>query len=270
MIFDHDDYKAYISAACAEASIPYARVAEAAGVHRQYLTQVLKKKGQLSDEQAHLIGSFLGLRDDALAYFLLLVQEAKSANAVTRRYFAGRRAALSAAAKKLSAQLARDTAIVAPPPTGAADGLSAFFLDVVLQICHAHFFIPAFQKDPHLLRAKLRLEAVEFDDVIAKLTAMGLVEIKGGQIKSRQPFMHLEKDSPLSKQNHRNWRIYAAHVPIGRREQDLFFSSTVTSDRRSRQLLVERLKSVIAEFHVGLEGTADEEAFQVNVDVFGL
>ena len=148
--------------------------------------------------------------------------------------------------------------------------MSAFFLDVELQICHAHFFIPAFQREPRLLRDKLRLDAAALDDAVARLAAMGLVDVAAGQIRSRQPFLHLEKNSPLSTQNHRNWRIHAAHVPVGRRTQDLFFSSTVTSERRARKGLIEALKAVIAEFHVGLGATADEEAFQVNIDVFTL
>jgi hypothetical protein len=267
MVFAHDDYKSFISAACTEAGIPFARVAEAAGMHRQYLTQVLKKKGHLSDEQAHRVGVFLGLADEALAYFLLLVQEAKSAHPATRRYFATRRAELRAAKESLSANLAAETTIVAPR---APEAEAEFFLDVDLQICHAHLFIPAFQKDPRLLLAKLRLEPAALDALLARLVALGLVESVGGQLRSRQPFLHLDKDSPISKQNHRNWRVYAAHVPLGRRPGELFFSSTVTSDRKARKRLIDALKAVIADFHQGLAATADEEAFQVNVDVFGL
>ena len=145
-----------------------------------------------------------------------------------------------------------------------------FFLDVELQICHAHFFIPAFQKEPRLLREKLRLDKAGLDNAINRLAAMGLVEVAGEQVRSRQQFLHLEKNSTLSTQNHRNWRVYAAHVGRARGSSDLFFSSTVTSDRRMRKRLIDALKAVIADFHAGLAATADDEAFQLNIDVFGL
>lgn len=268
MPFAHDDYKSYVAAATTAAGTPLARVAEAAGMHRQYLTQVLRYKAHLSDEQAHLVGTFLGLRGDALAYFLLLVQEAKTTHPATRRYFAARRADLREAHEKLSAKLAKDTKVLRT--AGRDRDYTAFFLDVTLQICHAHFFIPAFQKDPKLLGDKLRLTASELDDALRALTEMGLVERAGTRVKSLVPFLHLERDSPLSRQNHRNWRIYAAHIPLGNREQDFIFSCTVTSDRKARKALVEKLKAVIAAFHQSLGDTGDDEAFQVNVDVFGL
>ena len=71
----------------------------------------VEKKGQLSDDQAHRVGTFLGLRDGALAYFLLLVQESKIAHPASKRYFAARRAALRLEGEKLN--LAPGTTIVA-------------------------------------------------------------------------------------------------------------------------------------------------------------
>ena len=150
------------------------------------------------------------------------------------------------------------------------DRRSDFYLDLKLQLCHSHFFVPAYQKNPAQVMAKLRLSPEEFEHCLERLLQWGMMEKNGKQLRSKQAFTHLEKNSLVSQQNHRNWRAYAATLPSLSGPDRFHFSSTVTSEKKNRLELVRRLEALIAEFHRELPGTADEEVFQVNFDVFAI
>lgn len=268
LVFAADDYKLLIRDLSSHAGVAFARVAEAAGIHRQYLGKVLQSKGHLSDEQAHRIGEFFALDDDALAYFLILVQEGKTSHPSTKRYFAKRRLALRRAQTDLETKLSKATRIV-ESAQDAAD-LAEFFLEVELQLCHAYLFIPTYQRDMTLLAASMRLSLAEVQSCIGRLKALGLITSAAGRHVSQSPFIHLKKHSSLSRQNHRNWRLYLANAATSQRDLDFSFTSTVTADRRARKALIDRLKEALGAFHRELPEATNEEVFQVNLDVLKL
>lgn len=265
-LLEYDDYKLYLLERCKAEALPHARLAEAAGLQRQYLPQVLRGKSNFSDEQAYLIGTFLGLVGDELSYFLLLVQEARVDRAKVRSYFSARRQSLRTQAR-LSGRLPAETKLV---ELGLGNAFDEFFLETDIQRAYAYFFIPRYQRDPGSIAQKLNASKARFEEITRKLMGMGLLERDEKSFRSKVRLLHLEKDSPISRQNHRNWRLHAAQLPAGAHEDAFFFSSTVSADARLRKDLMEKLKAVIAELHALLPDAKDEEVFQVNLDVFGV
>lgn len=57
-------------------------------VHLSFISQVLKRDKDLSQDQAFKAAEFLGLRDRARDYFLYLILEAKAGNQGLKKYYA--------------------------------------------------------------------------------------------------------------------------------------------------------------------------------------
>lgn len=266
-IYKFSDYKEFLQNFCEVNEITFSKVAEAARVHRQYLTQVFKQKAHLSEEQAFHAGSFLGLAEEELDYFLLLVREAKTGVGLARNYLAKKRQEIQKKKAQETIELPRETVVV-PKPAG--HDFMDYYLDLKLQLCHAYLFLPRYQQDLPALAQALRLSSEALEIVLRKLETLDLAAKDKHGWTSRTAFLHLEKGSTLSTQNHRNWRLLAANLPVLDQDANLFFSTTVISEEKVKLQLMAQLRKVLAQFHKSLPPTKNEEVFQVNVDVFGL
>lgn len=213
-----------------------ARLAEATQLSAPMITQILNGEKNLSPEAAFSTAQFMGLEEDELHYFLLLVQLARAGSHGLRTTLQKQVRAEKRKASELKRKIKPDREL---------DELTKqrFYSDWLYSGLRNMTACPEFQT-VDAIAAHLRLARPTVQKVIEFLLQQGLCVQKNGRLNVGPQFTHLEPNHPLVLQHHKNWRLKGMSKMSEKGEDDLFFTAPLSLSNAD----AEKVRALLPEF----------------------
>jgi uncharacterized protein (TIGR02147 family) len=268
---DYIDALSYIVEARKKSSkkFTYIRLAESIGVHRPYLSRVLKKQADLSEDQWFDLLHYLELDEDEMRYLTLIHQYTRSSNGKRKKILLVKIKEIQKnkrdSKKELKAQ------IQDPKHNSNNESLSEYYLNPNLQIIHFYFTIPEVQKKPSLICEKWKISLDDLNIGIKKLTDLGFIEYKQKEKKYAvlMDHMHLDSEHFLTKYSQNMMRLKSLEqVSYLNRKHCYNFSITVSVDNESVELLQDNFMKFLKESEKAVRKSKPKRVYQLNFDLF--
>jgi uncharacterized protein (TIGR02147 family) len=203
-VFGHVDYKEvlrnYVSAHAKERGY-LAKLAEAAGCQRSFLSQVLHSHVHLTPDHAVGIAMFWNLTEIEREYFLELLHYARSGSALFRQTSERKLKRLRDQSENLKERLQRTTTL---QEAEQIRFYSAWYSSAI----HLLLTIQEFQS-LRALAKRLNVSESLVTKCLHSLEAMGLAQKSGEKWIATNVDIHLSKESPAAWLHHSNWRTRA-------------------------------------------------------------
>jgi uncharacterized protein (TIGR02147 family) len=267
-IFDYDDYRALLrdtvrQRKAVDSSINFQQMGAYIRVPKSYLSKVVNGSAHLSTDQAYLVARYLKLSEEEQAFFLLLVDYARTALDDRRRTLLARIHATQAAKRQTHEHLAAQK--IAPGDAGLAE----YYLEPLNQIVHICLSIPRYASDLARLAKDLGVANAKLLAVAAKLEKLGIITKADGGYKVLIRNIHLAPDSAVYKA----WRAQLKLMSLARMEaiadKDTYsFSAVFSTMPAVRQQIHAKLLACLSEIEQLVRGSPQEETYQLAIDLF--
>ena len=221
-----------------------------------YVSQMIRGKKPVTPERAILIARFLGLDPVETRSLVLLAEMESAGNPVLRDHFARELSELRKGAQAPGEKFQQ------PLSAGQeAQYYSHWYYSATLLALS----IPTLQT-PGKLAARLGLSLDLVERVLEFLTEAGLCRREGGRYLIQARYSMLGKSSSMIDRHLLNWRAIAMeHLPVSR-ENDLFFSLPMVTDRETAHEIRGALISAIQGIRDRLEQSESRSLFCLNMD----
>lgn len=265
-IFDFLDYKAYLKALIR--SRPgggrgfRSELAQAAGVQRTFITQVLGGSSHLSLEQAVRVSRFLGHSDEELDFLLLLIEYGRAGSELLREQL---RRQIKARINERLVLRRRLQSQKALPLEAQLRYYSAWFYSAI----RVALGVPEL-RTPEALSRRLSIPEATVREVLEFLLGCGMIQKNGAHYAGAPFHLHLGTDSALLTRLHSNWRIRALSSLQQEGPRDLHYSYAMSLSREDALELKAMLVKYLEELQRKVIASRDETVFALCLDFFEL
>ena len=263
-VFDFKDYRqyllSYIKALPQEGRGFRKLMAETIGCQMGFITQMFNETSDLSLEQAHLLKEILGHNEEELDYFLTLVQYNRAGtaplkNTLLRQIQSKRKIHLDVQNKT---RMKNELSMV---------DMSIYYSDWKFAAVHMIVTIPQFQNFESI-QNHFHFKKLELKNILDFLIQAKLVSEKNGFYRATQNQIFLEKNSPLVKLHHNNWRNYSILNNHDKNEINLAFTQCFTISENDAHKLREMILKNISEYIEHIKPSPEEKLMAMNIDLF--
>ena len=263
-IFDFTDYRELLLSIVKHRTArggTQASLAEAMGCQAAYFSQVLKGRGELTED--HIIGlcEYLELDENSSEYFLLLLRTSRAGTNKLRSYL-----------KKQSKKLAEKSKLLENRLQASKD-----ISNEALGIYYCSSWIPSLLhvatscedlQTIKQLKARFNLPEDLIETHLRDLEKFDLVAFDQGRWKYAGGSMHFPKSSPLDQQLQLGRRqLSSQSIPL-RRTDDLNYSVVFACDQETKKLIHAKFLETIDFIHKTVEPSPSEEVFTICIDFF--
>jgi uncharacterized protein (TIGR02147 family) len=264
-IYDFDHYVNYLRALIQDLDSPISvrELAEAADVQRSYLSNILADKAQLNREQGYRLGSYLGMDEAELCYFLNLIEIQRAGFSKYQAYLKKKAVSMKKDSEQLKNKLNRS------PLDLAQDIATEYFSCWEYSAVHLLTSIPEFRTLRKISKS-LHLTPREVQYFTDKLMEWSLIE------KTKEGFgwisgnIHIQADSPVARLHQRNWRERALENSKINDEKSIHFTSVYSMSHSDAKKARSKILKVIKEYSEQASISKEEALVCFNVDFFDL
>lgn len=121
---------------------------------------------------------------------------------------------------------------------------------------------------PEALAKHLALSTEVVREDLDFLCAVGLVQNKDGKYRRGDLAIHLEKDSPVARVHHLNWKIKSMEAINQPKSSDLHYSSVISVSRSDLQELKEHMLKAIEKIRRTVKESKDETVACYSMEIF--
>ncbi|MCM2279213.1 MAG: hypothetical protein NDJ89_14145 [Oligoflexia bacterium] len=237
-IFRYESYKQYLRDWVAEKRGTTSELAQGAGCHRTYLSQVLNAKAELTADHAVNLCDFFQFDPLEADYFLTchLCERArlKSAKALLHDRLTKIRQRADRISKRIQP---KDRARLEEPSS-----LGAYYADNHASLIHLATSCLSTQTAQSISR-KFGIPVGKVQNVLEYLATMGLVFRSGEKYSHSGKSIHLDRQNPFTRMNHLNWRLQA--VEDSYNQESIHYTNVFTVGVEDASALRERLLQFI-------------------------
>lgn len=264
-IYEYDSYKDYLRSEIEQRKKPglMTALAKSAGCDRNYLSQVLSGKAQLTTDHAVNLSEALELNSSESDYFLQLVIKERSSN---------QRARLKIEAKL--EKLRHDHSLLTErvrssdrPGELSDESKLRYYKSWKPAAAHILVSIPAHQSAASVAQA-LSLSEPEALRLLEELCDMGLVLRKGTQFIHRGANIHVPANSALALMNHLNWRMRAMDAASSAR--GLHYSDVFSISKQDVAVFSALILEFVEKLRKKIKLSGAEEACVFCCDLFSI
>lgn len=265
-VFEFNDYKRFLEATeehrrLAERGFRR-RLAEAIGCQSGYVSQVLNSEAHFSLEQGLRVASFIGLEGKSKKYFLLLIEKARAGTRELREHF------------ELELRTLREEHLNIKERVSGARILSEIEQTVYYSSWHylAIHMLSTLQgfNEPSAIAEALRLPGDVVNKAILFLLQVGILEQHGGKLRAGVAQVHLNKESPLIRQHHTNWRLAAIQSLNFEKQTDVHYSTVSTLSKEDAEKLRADIVKLIEHYVSTVQPSKEETMVGFNVDFYSM
>ncbi len=267
-IFASDTYREAIRSLLDREALRGRRVtlsllADACRVQRPYISKVMAGAAHLSADQMFELAFFFKLGDDEQKYLFLLLEHERSGLDLRRKSLKVQidtiRARYLAMARHTSAELVRTD----------VQATQGYYLDPTVQLAHVFLGLKRYGVDLPLLAHDLQISSERLAAILALLAGLGLIAGKRGRWQITKQHVHLSANESLCLPHQLLLRMRCLErlqkLPA---ERTFLVSKTFTGAKRLDLKIRDRLLTVLREIEADIAPSPEEEAFQLNIDLF--
>ncbi len=237
-----------------------AKMAEAAGCQRSYLSQVLNTHVQLTPDHALGLCDFLKFNEDETQYFLLLVDHARAgSNRLKQRiqnHLKEIRERNTTLEKKIAANVIQ-----------ATEQHYLYYSNWIYAGVHIAVSIPQLQT-ASALAAHFRMPVEFITKILNDLESMKLIEKNGNKWDYAAGEQHLSRKSALISLHHNNWRNQAVLSSQMQPEKNYHYTGISSISRYDYQIISDILLEVTEKIRKIISVSKEEELICLNMDFF--
>ena len=264
-LFEHTDYKAFLGAALKKNGVvrgTQSTMARHLKCQPSYLYQVLKRKADLTEDQALRVTSFFEFDHSERDYFLNLVRYGKASSTELKTFF------LAEIERQRLLRRNLKNSIAAEQPS--AD--EVFWEYYVATSLPSQIHILTSSKNYQSLKAislKLALPEEEVLRHLKRLLEKDLVGNKDRKWFYKNASNHFEKESKFNIRLQKNRLIDALNsINLSVEKDSVHFSSQFTIDSKSLEKLRALLADYVKSSHKIIHLAGTDEAHVLNIDLF--
>lgn len=265
-IFEFKDYKKFLQA-YEESRKAFQRgfrtkLAEVIGCQNGYITQVMNGEAHFSLEQGMRVAKFLQLGDNERKFLLLLIEFSRAGTKELRDHFADEITTLRE--KYLNIKEHVGTSRVLSEKEQSVYYSSWHYLAV-----HMLITLPGYD-DPKSIAHALRLTDTAITQVLVFLTQTGIIEEVKGKLRAGVTQVHLNRESPLIRQHHTNWRIAAIQSLATDSKTNVHYSTVSTLSKEDAEKLRLEMVKFIEKYVETIAPSKEETIVGFNLDFYSL
>ena len=265
-IFDYKDYKRFLISVEQSRKI-YERgfrtkLAEALGCQSGYISHVLNGDAHFSLEQAMKISKFINLKTRERKFFLILVEFSRAGTSELQSHF------------KEELKLLLDQHTNIKERVGETNILSEIEQSTYYSSWH-YLAIHVLSSLSEYNDGKAIANALKIpEDVVGKvllfLTQSNILTSEKGMLKSGITQVHLNRESPLIRQHHTNWRIAAIQSLMNDNRSDVHYSTVSTLSKSDAEKLRLEMLQLIEKYVEVVKPSKEEVMYGFNIDFYNL
>ncbi|HEX4924970.1 MAG TPA: TIGR02147 family protein [Bdellovibrionales bacterium] len=237
-----------------------ARLAQAAGCHTSFVSQVLAGKTDFSLEQAYKIAGLLGLSPDETEFFLTLVSAERTGTIELRKYFEEKLERFAEKRRQIVNRIGKTSQLSLENQLKYYSSWHHAAVHVLLAISD--------MRSLDKLAAVTKLAPARLSEVLEDLSQMGLIRRAGSFWERTEKQLHLPAKSPMIKKHHQNWRLKALDAIDEPKTHDLHYSSLVGIAREDAEKIREALLAAVSSVRSIVRDSPEEGVYCYSLDFF--
>jgi uncharacterized protein (TIGR02147 family) len=268
---NHFNYQAYRillrdqAAAWKEAHKGYTlqRIAELAKIQAPYLTNALKERAHLNQDQIFALGQIFEWETELHRYCTLLMEWERSGNPARKKLLKEEIDRIRK--EKLSSQAHLKKQVMETPESE----LNQFFLNPFYSLIHAFMGVERFSREPMAVARKLGIEGRQFRRWLGELVEMKFLDREGDAYRKLKKNFHLPKDSPLCAPHLQLFGLATAQHLLRIPEEEKYnFSVTFSADAAARENIQREYLLFLKKVEAIVKEAPSEEIFGLRFDLF--
>jgi transcriptional regulator with XRE-family HTH domain len=243
------------------------RVCLSCDINASYFSRVLKDDANLSSSQLFRILKFLNVDSDEFDYVFLLWHLSQAQEKSERDHFLKKVRDIQNEKTKVSARI--ESKVMKSAEQVQKD-IQSYYSEVVTALIHMLLTMDKYSKQPHLIAGVLGISERKLNLELLKLTQLNLVEQRKDSMRVNDESIHLPAESPLSYQNHINWRVEAIKdlTLQDSKFSDYHFSGAFTCDEDTKNKIKKLLKEVIVDSQKIVRDSHPSTLSRLLIDLF--
>lgn len=265
-IFQFEAYRPYLRAVIDEnkGRRGYQRLlAQAAGCHTSYFSQVMNSHIQLTPDQAAGLAQFWDMDEAQTEYFLGLVHLDRAGSPALKLHLTKRLKVLREKNVRLTDRIG------APSSVLGIEAQAMYYSTWYYAAIHMLVSIPAFRTAENLAK-QLSLPLGVIKTALENLATMGLVQQGPSEWIPTAKIIHISDRSPLNASNHAHWRQLATLRIQEGRAGETHYSACYALSHADYKKLREEVLALVAQSRAIVGPSQEETAAIFTVDLFQL
>lgn len=264
-IFNYRSYKEYLSDWIKQIGGrgSLSRLANAAGCHRTYLSQVLNSKVELTLDHAANLALFFKFEPSEADYFLACVMYERATLKNAKNFFL----------KKMESIKAREEIISKRIRSHQRENISArsefgyYYADHTASLVHLATSCPQTQI-PEAISERFGLDKDITHALLDYLITKGLVKKEGSKYCHSGKSIHLDRKSPFTRMNHLNWRLHACNDSLN--ENSIHYTNIFSIGKNDLQKLKSQLLDFIENQSKEIHTSGSDEVIVFCCDLYSV
>lgn len=243
-------------------SFNFQKLAQAMGIQKSYLSQVLAGRAEINLDQAYLFCQQLELNEEQSQYFNLLVEHSRTG-------LAERKQVLLSKIKSIQEQkLATEQHLKVTPSHASEGDMTDYYLDAYNQLVHVCLSRAAFRKDPMKLAEGLGLHKDRLGEILAELQRLDMIRLEKTGFTVQRKNLHLPKESKVFKAWRAQLRAMALQKSLQSPAEDSYnFSVIVSCTEKVRRQLHEGFLEFLSRAQKLVNESEADHVYQMNFDL---
>ncbi len=244
-------------------SVTYEAMASFCGVQKTYLSKVLNKDGNLSQDQLFQACEFLKLNTfetQFLENLYLLNTSQVNTRKIKHQLILEK---LKKEALKSEHSIKTETEISKQHATH-----EKYYLDPYYQLIHIFLTIESYSKNEFDIAQKLNIPKSLFENYLSDLIDWKIIEIKNGVYKVLKNNLHLSKDSDLNTSFRNSARLVSQNkMNIIEKDDFYSFSAIISCDKSTQEKIQKRFLDFLKSCQSDVMSSDSKEVYQINFDL---
>lgn len=240
-----------------------AKVADACGVQKSYLSKVLNSDTHLNPDQLAAVCEFLRCSDSETEYAFLLREYETATHPKRRKILSGKIKGALAQVTKTGAWL-EGSSKISDPHLGWI-----FYTDPTMQLVHLFLTIPAYQADLKKIAEALSISVARVMEIILDLESRGLVKLAGEHYAAQEFNLHLEADSPIYRPYRLLQRVKGLEkIERAKADSSFVMTATFAASAETFGAIKMQILELIRKTQATVIAANAEHVYQMNIDLF--
>lgn len=264
--FDFKNYKIYLEYV-EKSRKSYERgfrskLAESLGCQSGYISHVLNGDAHFSLEQTMGVAKFLNLTSREKKYLLLLVEFARAGTSDLRTHFNEELKILLDQHHNIKERIG-DSKILSETEQSIYYSSWHYLAVHVLSSLSEH-------SDAKSISYALKIPEEVVGKVLLFLIQANILKDEAGMLSPGVTQVHLNRESPLIRQHHTNWRIAAIQSLMNDNRNDIHYSTVSTLSKVDAQKLRSEMLQLIERYVETVRPSEEEVMYGFNIDFYNL
>jgi uncharacterized protein (TIGR02147 family) len=265
-VFDFKDYKAFFrnfeqSRKSFERGFR-SKLAEFIGCQSGYISHVFNGNAHLSLEQGYKAAVFLSLEERERKYLLLMIESARAGTKELRSHF--EEELISFREEYLNIKKR-----VGDARTLTEKEQSTYYSSWHYLAVHVASSLKEYDNAKAIASA-LNIPEQVVNGILLFLLQTGIIKEEKGSLKSGLTEIHLNRESPLIRQHHTNWRIAAIQSLMNDIKTDVHYSTVSSLSKDDAEKLRGEMVTLIQNYVEVIKPSKEEVVYGFNLDFYNL